>query len=81
MKKFILGILVGAILFVPMGVYAADKVSVIPTANMIYTIPQDYKQATVSVFDDQDVKCYVASPPAYRDTKPSISCVRGLQND
>lgn len=71
MKKFIAGILIGAMLFVPTGVLA-DRIIETPVSNPIYDVN---KENDISVFDDQDNKCYV-----YHDTsdveRSGISCIK-----
>ena len=76
MKKFISGILFGAILFAPVGVLAYQEVTRPPYTNVIYQYAHDDNDSLVSVFDDGDNKCYIAVPPYVRDSKPSISCVK-----
>lgn len=77
MKKFILGVIVGAILFVPAGAFAVKIVEGLPDANDIYQFNcVNYKYCNrVAVFDDQDNKCYV-SYDYYSGRQSSISCVK-----
>lgn len=55
MKKFILGLLSGAILFTPVSAYAWAQGKAY--TNTIYNLSDEVD--TVSVFDDADNKCYV----------------------
>lgn len=78
MKKFVLGIIVGAILFVPVGAVAA--IQGLPDANDIYQFNCSWPDGGskscnhVAVFDDQDNKCYVSYDR--KGYQSSISCVK-----
>ena len=76
MKKFALGLIVGLILFIPVTALAEGNFAPTPWTNVIYRISGSHQAPQVSVFDDEDNKCYVATPDYTRDTKPSISCVK-----
>jgi hypothetical protein len=71
MKKYLIGFLTAAVLFIP-GTVIAGRVIETPKANPIY---DDNQEADVSVFDDGDNKCYI-----YHETnqlqKAGISCVK-----
>jgi hypothetical protein len=67
MNKFILGIITGAILFVPVTVLAENS---LPLMNDIYR-SGTWVGGTVGVFDDGDYKCYTFTV----ETSGSISCV------
>lgn len=71
MKKFIAGLIIGAVLFVPSGVLA-DRIIYTPTTNPIY---DTNNEADISVFDDQDNKCYVYAAK-YTVQRSGISCVK-----
>lgn len=73
MKNVILGIVIGAVLFIPVGTYALNY------ANTIYRVSAE--EGTISVFDDGPNKCYVAvSWDDYKsegnNRNVSISCLR-----
>lgn len=73
MINFIRGLIVATIVTVPVGVLA-ERVIQTPATNPIYDISRD---ASVSVFDDQDNKCYVAT--LYTGTggiSVAISCLK-----
>ena len=72
MKKFLTGILTGAVLFIPITVYANHE-GHIPIANTIYEVGDG--GISVAVFDDAGNKCYVAYEYRAADSKPSISCL------
>lgn len=73
MKQIILGILIGMIIGVP-SVALADRVIKTPTTNPVYNIASD---SHVSVFDDQDNKCYVVSTSSGANGRVvAISCVK-----
>lgn len=78
MKKFLLGILVGAAIFVPSSVIAARSIEAEPPmANAFMNIP--YEENSVSVFDDQDNKCYIVRGGYRNGTEArtvDISCVK-----
>lgn len=71
MKKFILGILVGAVLFVPTTVWASHE-GHLASPKPIYRFNGDSNE--VVVFDDRDNKCYI-SYDRY-GAQSSISCVK-----
>lgn len=73
MKKFILGIIIGATLFVPVGVRAWDREQ---SVKPIYYVPDESgsAKAVVHVFDDQNNKCYTLT--ASYNAEVSISCVK-----
>lgn len=72
MRKFILGIIAGVILAAPGAAIALDG---LPWANAIYYVQQHNNEHQVSVFDDQDNKCYVVTSPEYR-VETAISCLK-----
>lgn len=74
MKKYLIGFLVGAVLFVPITVYANHEGHILG-AKPIYRFNEG--QNEVSVFDDQDNKCYI-SYDRY-GANSSISCVKRSQ--
>jgi hypothetical protein len=84
MKKFIAGLIVGAVLFIPTGALAYQVVQ-LPAANTIYRFNFNCNDNTsktsypdhcneVAVFDDQDNKCYVSYD--IRGAQSSISCIK-----
>ena len=84
MKKFVLGLVMGGILFVPASVLA-DKIATsyvgdgYQNANVIYQFNCDDnlthdKCNHVAVFDDQGNKCYVSYDS--RGAQSSISCIK-----
>lgn len=84
MKKFLAGLLIGAVLFVPLHAKAYLQDKQLPWANDLYQFHDgcpDNDSSThndtcgrVSVMDDADNKCYVAW--SVNDTSSSISCVK-----
>lgn len=77
MKKFILGIIVGAVLFVPVGVKAWGDVSRPPIPKSIYQFNPSQEgtlRNEVAVFDDSNNKCYVSFDRF--GAQSSISCVK-----
>lgn len=82
MKKLILGIVIGAILFAPAAVMANEYFPLdgLRGAKDIYQFNCDdgyvrgAKCNHVAVFDDKDNKCYISYDS--RGTQSSISCVR-----
>lgn len=75
MKKTIIAVVVGAILVIP-GTALARGDNAPSWTKMLYRISSDESDPTISKFVDGNNTCYVAMPPMYRDTKPSISCVK-----
>lgn len=57
MKKFLFGLIVGAVLFVPVSTFADYVVKDTPWTNVIYRTSGS--GGDVSVFDDGQNKCYV----------------------
>lgn len=84
MKKYLIGFLVGAVLFVPASVVAVKALDKrgFPDANDIYQFNCTKRDDgswipcnRVAVFDDQGNKCYISYDP--NGAQSSISCVRG----
>lgn len=76
MKKLILGFLAGIIIATPVSVVAA-RVIEFPYTNTIYNISPG--KNTISVFDDADNKCYLATSELAGYSGGSltaISCVK-----
>lgn len=77
MKKFLIGLITGAILLVPVTV-VAQRYTALPYPNLIYNI--DHRTNAIHVFDDADNKCYVVTidgrPNHWGDENASISCVK-----
>jgi hypothetical protein len=74
MKKFIVGLILGGLLAMPIAVFA-DHEGHLGQTNHIYDVGDG--GIGVAVFDDQDNKCYVAYEHRPNDSMPSISCVKG----
>lgn len=81
MKKFVAGLIVGAVLFIPVGALAYTAQNLPASPNIIYEIGGEH--ILISVFDDQNNKCYVAYEDRSIDSMPSISCVKngGLEKE
>lgn len=83
MKRFILGVIFGAILFVPIGAKAWSRQQMSQPIYGVGCMQTTYEEEqkgcdfTVSVFDDSDNKCYVAinSSASYYNS-PAISCLK-----
>lgn len=76
MKQIILGILIGMIIGVP-SVALADIVIKTPKTNPIYNINNE---SHISVFDDQDNKCYVVTTSSGANGRVvAISCVKNKE--
>jgi hypothetical protein len=79
MKNILIGIIVGAILFIPATAVAWSN-KPIPFTNTIYNISDEVD--TVSVFDDEDNKCYIVQGRATESVYKTpgytyaISCVK-----
>lgn len=71
MVKFLLGLVIGLIVFLPAGAYAKRYVEYQKT-KPIYDIDHD---ADVSVFSDKGNRCYVVAWNSSSD-EADISCVR-----
>lgn len=83
MKKYLIGFVVGAVLFVPCTAFAAiSSWDFLPWTKSIYRISDFNQSPSVSVFDDGDNKCYVASSREFSgDTAPlAISCVKATRD-
>lgn len=85
MRKYLIGLIVGLAVAVPATVFATKIVVGLPAANDIYETNCGYRNSSgyensdgcrnvVSVFDDQDNKCYIAYD--YGGGYNSISCVK-----
>jgi hypothetical protein len=76
MKKFILGLIVGAVLSVPATVLAG-RVTELPWTNNIYNVSDvdESSNTTVSTFNDNGNQCYVVRNWA-RERTTTISCVK-----
>lgn len=74
MKKFILGLILGAIVFVPITAIAGVVHTPDHANREVYLIGDT---TSVDIFDDQNNKCYVAyTNTSSNDENVAISCVR-----
>lgn len=81
MKQLILGTTIGVAAGLLLGstaVYAATQVIELPWTKNIYTVSDNANRTSaVSVFDDQENKCYVVQATSEKiDTPVAISCVK-----
>ncbi len=76
MKKFLGGVMLGALLVVPVGAFAAQYTQLPWTANIYKISSPEGAIDTVSVFDDAGNKCYVINSGVNPNAGRTISCVK-----